>query len=193
MNFCLIPITREESAKQAILSAEQDGWKVRTINDLNREGANTIRERLLDLALSEKATLIRYLDDDDLLLPHLKEIKIIFQNNPELDIIYTNYSIYKEQFKLTGNLLIDTIQIAPWSWIARASSVAQIKKPIWDKTKICRQGGWCWLNFLNSNLKIQHYPINAYNWQRHLFKDCIINNPNYHYESCLLRKAINHA
>ena len=79
MNFCLIPITREESAKQAILSAEQDGWKVRTINDLNREGANTIRERLLDLALSEKATLIRYLDDDDLLLPHLKEIKIIFQ------------------------------------------------------------------------------------------------------------------
>lgn len=69
MNLCLIPTTRL-TLDRAIESAVTDGWGVLALNDPGF-GSNPTREKLLDIALSKDLNLIRYLDDDDTLYPHL--------------------------------------------------------------------------------------------------------------------------
>lgn len=189
-NICLIPVTRPSIANNAIKSAESDGWSVITLEDKEKNGPHIIREKLLNIALKEKASIIRYMDDDDILLPHLQ--KLNFENN---DIIYIDHKIVNnknsEIIILSGNPECDALSIHPWSWIAKANSLNKIKELnsyLWNPQKPHREGGWCWFNFLQANLKIKHLRTIAYQWNinKISYKDT-----NSKLENDLLKKALN--
>ena len=164
VNVCLMPITNPGVANRAIKSAESDGWKVITLEDKNKEGASVTREKLLNIALKENVDIIRYLDDDDTLLPHLKNIDF-----GDEDIIYTDNYCNDYLNKLSGNPKVDILKISPWSWIAKASSLKKIKDLqgyVWDKSILHVEGYWCWYGFLKYNLKFKYLPITAYQYNK---------------------------
>lgn len=174
MNYaCLIPITRPSLAINAIKSAENDGWLVFTESDDNHEGANIIRERLLDSVLKyNDIDGICYLDDDDILLPSKKLIKL-----NDYDVVYTDHEThYLDRGGVcitshySGNFYKDARHIAPWSWIATPQALCKVKDMfgyVWDKDISCAHGQNCWLNFIKANLKIGYLPINHYRFTQY--------------------------
>ena len=83
-----------------------------------------IKVLLLNRAyISEDIKYIRYLDDDDLLLPHQAQIAKVFEEHPEVDIIYTNYNMSMPSGVVhpvshIGNPIDDLMNLHPWSWVA---------------------------------------------------------------------------
>jgi hypothetical protein len=196
---CLIPYTRRDKVPDAIKSANDDNWYVEILADSNQDGVHKIRETLLNRALaSPDIKFIRYLDDDDILLPHREAIKEVFNKNPEIDIVYTNYIIktpYATHYpKYSGNSLEDAILIHPWSWIAKADALRRVKNYcgyLWDYDRICREGGNTWLKFIEINLNIYHLDIKAYQYNKSFDPNCISNHPQFGIETQKLEERIN--
>ena len=179
---CLIPITRSSISNVAIRSAESDGWKVYYLEDLKKEGPNIIRERLLDIALKDNVDYIRYLDDDDILLPHKDQIQ--FNDNDCIYMRHITFDIHRNTYELaenSGDPLKDAYNIPPWGWVATASALSKIRQRlgyVWNPNQVCcREGGWCWLNFLKSNIKIQYQPIEHYQFSQYEDSKRLSQNP----------------
>ena len=106
---CLIPYYRLDKVQVAINSAVKDGWQVEAMQDKEFHGVCKIREALLNRTFVDKdIKFIRYLDDDDILLPHRKKVLEIFNANPKVDIVYMNYLAImpnktKHNIKFSGN------------------------------------------------------------------------------------------
>ena len=187
MSFaCLIPYYRLNKVQNAIKSATDDGWIVESMEDKEFHGVNKIREALLNRAFINKdIEYIRYLDDDDLLLPHLNLIKPIFEANPDIDLIYTSYIMNtpmgaRHHITFSGDPLNDCISVHPWSWIARVEALHKVKDIygyLWNYEKPCREGTYCWINFINTGLKMMYVPIETYEWNKSLDPNCISNHP----------------
>ena len=177
---CLIPYHRLDKVQIAIDSARSDGWHVETMKDKEFHGACKIREALLNRTFIDKnIKFIRYLDDDDILLPHQDKILEVFNNNPNVHIIYMDYiailpSGTVHHIKYTGNPIEDCFAIHPWAWIARVEALHRIKDVygyLWDYNA-GREGGHTWFNFLQLGANILHVPIEAYQYNKS-FDDCI--------------------
>ena len=197
MYLCLIPMTRPNSIDLATASAELDGWTVLIEKDddiVSRAGSNVVRERLLDQALLLDPTLIRYMDDDDILLSHLSTIRDAFASDPTLDIVYTKCIINGiTETILSGDPIKDASVLFPWSWVARTSALIRVKELtgyVWNPNKHCRQGGWCWYNFLQCNLNIKYIPIVSYNWQRNSPGSHVSKHSDFWVENKLLLTAL---
>ena len=178
---CLIPYHRTDKIQTAIDSAESDGWFVESYHDKNLAGVCKIRELLMSRAFVNKDTqFIRYLDDDDVLLPHREELIKAFYNNPTVDIIYCDYlmnmpSGAQHHIKYTGNPSDDCLPIHPWAWIARVEALHKVKDVygyLWDYTTP-REGGHTWINFLQLGARIMHLPIEAYQYNKSFDPYCI--------------------
>ena len=93
------------------------------MKDRDRVGQNKIREALLNRAFaSSDIKYIRYLDDDDTLLPHLEQVKAAFESDPSIDVIYTHHEVALPDGRLlnsqySGYEREDLLLIHPWSWI----------------------------------------------------------------------------
>jgi len=186
---CLIPTINRPSLINSKVSALHDGWKVITQNGYNN--VNIAREILFEKAINSNADIIRYCDDDDLILPHKQEILSEISN---CDIIYTNILICNKNitkgFKLTGNPYKDKYNIFPVSWIARTESLLKIKEKfdyLWNPEIQCREGGWIWYNFLQSNLKIKHLAIYSYLYNQS--DNGLHKHPDFEKQSKLLHEA----
>jgi hypothetical protein len=171
---CLIPYHRTDTIQEAIESAESDGWYVETKQDTRFAGVCKMREALLnDAFVNPDTRFIRYLDDDDIILPHKHVIARAFDSNPDVHIIYTDYlmnmpSGNQLHVNYTGNPIEDCIPIHPWSWIARVEALHKIKDVyghLWDYTTP-REGGHTWFNFLQLGANIMHIPIEAYQYNK---------------------------
>jgi glycosyltransferase involved in cell wall biosynthesis len=183
---CLVPFYRLDTVSKAIDSAINDGWKVETMEDKNYYGVCKMREALLNRAFVNKdIKFVRYLDDDDVLLPHLDLIKSVFDSNPDIDLIYTDYVVntsVKKQHHITflGDPLKDCISVHPWSWIARVEALHKIKDiygNLWNYEKPCREGTYCWINFLKAKLKMLYVPVKAYQYNISFGPNCISQHP----------------
>jgi hypothetical protein len=170
-----------DTLSTAVDSAEKDGWKVETIQDKTYSGVCKMREALLNRAFADKdIKYIRYLDDDDIILPHRSKVEAVFDSNPDVHIIYTDYvmnlpSDNKVSIKYSGNPVEDCIPIHPWSWIARVEALHRVKDVygyLWDYT-VNREGGHTWFNFLQLGANILHVPIEAYQYNRSFDPHCI--------------------
>lgn len=188
---CLIPYHREDKIQNAIQSAEQDGWIVETIKDRDRVGQSKMREALLNRAFADpKIKYIRYLDDDDTLLPHLEHVSEVFNRYPLLDVIYTNYEILLPDGRLlnskySGYPNEDLLMIHPWSWIAKKESLRKIKNidcQLWNYSYLCSEGGYCWLQFIQHHLNIRFEPVNAYHYNKSYDSDCVSAHPYFERE-----------
>jgi hypothetical protein len=163
------------------MSAEADGWYVESKEDTQFHGVCKIREALLnDAFVNPETKFIRYLDDDDILLPHRDKIKEVFDANPDVHIIYMDYimttpSGITHNIKYSGNPIEDCLQIHPWSWVARVEALHRVKDVygyLWDHT-VHREGGNTWLSFLQLNAKILHVPIEAYQYNKSFDPRCV--------------------
>jgi hypothetical protein len=193
MNICLIPFTRLHTVQTAIDSAENNKWNVITLHDKDLKGMNVSREQLLNTAFTTEAKLIRYLDDDDILLPHLEQVQNIFEQYKSIDIVYTNFIINTDLIKLTGDPKKDAENTAPWMWIAKKETLEQVQRHygyVWDQRKQCRTGGWCWYNFLKAKLSFKHLSISSYQWNKNSQTNHTSNHPNFDKESKLLHEAL---
>jgi hypothetical protein len=186
---CLIPFTRN-CVSNAVKSADDDGWKTLALSG-KEWGVHKTREALLNRAFADpEVKFIRYLDDDDILLPHLAEVKTAFKN-PEIDLVYLDYRLNlpsKNQISVSykGDPLQDCMQIHPWSWVARKEVLFEVKRIygwLWDYDRPCREGGFTWLKFLNSSLRMQHLSMEAYQWNKSFSPNCISQHPAFREES----------
>ena len=157
---CLIPTINRPSLINSKVSALHDGWKVITQNGYNN--VNIAREILSEIS--------------------------------NCDIIYTNILICNKNitkgFKLTGNPYKDKYNIFPVSWIARTESLLKIKEKfdyLWNPEIQCREGGWIWYNFLQSNLKIKHLAIYSYLYNQS--DNGLHKHPDFEKQSKLLHEA----
>jgi hypothetical protein len=178
MNLCLIPCTRPDKINKAVKSAEQDGWNTIVIEDFDHNGMNVTREKLLDKAFNLNSSYIRFLDDDDILLPHLNEIKSNFQ---DIDIIYTNYFINDKQISLSGHSFNDTLSMVSCNWIAKTETLERLRQQVGfiNNPKIlCRSGGWVWYLFLLHQLKIKHIRINSHIYNK-TNSNCVSSHPDF--------------
>ena len=183
-SVCLIPYHRLNTVSKAIESATKDGWIVETMQDKEFHGVCKMREALLNRAfINKEVKFIRYLDDDDILLPHREKIEEIFNSHPEVHIIYTDYiaklpSGTIHHLKFTGNPKEDCIAIHPWSWIARTEVLHKVKDVygyLWNYN-VGREGGHTWFNFLQLGANILHVPIEAIQYNKSFESDCISNS-----------------
>lgn len=177
---CLIPYHRTDTINDAIMSAKSDGWYVEIKEDKQFHGVCKMREALLnDAFVNPETKFIRYLDDDDILLPHRDKIKEVFDTNPNVQIVYMDYvmkmpSGNELHIKYTGNPIEDCIPIHPWSWVARVEAlhrVTDVYGYLWDYT-VPREGGNTWFNFLQLNANILHVPIEAYQYNKNFDQRC---------------------
>ena len=196
---CLVPYTRPKTLQVAVDSARLDGWDVLTMQDRNRDGVNKIREALLARAFADETIeFIRYLDDDDRLLPHLGQVKKVFEENPKVDIVYLDAVLnmpsgIQHDVNYSGDPLEDAMRVHPWSWVARVSALRDIKRiwgHLWDYSHPCREGNYCWLKFLKSNLVFQHLPIQGYFYNKSFDPVCISQHPSFGVETRKLEQNL---
>ena len=196
---CLIPSTRDlATVTFADDSACADGWEVMILADVNGHGVHKMRESLLARAMARPATqFIRYLDDDDTLLPHLEAVREAFED-PKVGIVYTD-AVLKlpsgdtHEIRYTGDPRGDLMDIHPWSWVARASVLADIKRIfgyVWNYERQYREGGYCWLQFLMANLNIKHIPVLGYQYHKSFDPSCISQQPEFSREAKNLQREL---
>jgi hypothetical protein len=178
---CLIPSTRPDLLPDAVASAEADGWDVIVETDPNRTGASATRNRLLDRAFQEGYDLIRYSDDDDILLPHREAILPLFAEGT--DVVYTDYRLIEHGHPRSMAMFSNprwAILNPPdcWGWIATADALKQVVKrtgELWSPALLA-EGFFVFLELFRAGLKIQHCAIQAYEYRRvegrlHSFND----------------------
>ena len=171
----MIPYVKEsDSLTAAILSASKDGWNVETFHDSRRAGQNKSREALLNRAyIDDSIKFIRYLDDDDLLLPHMAQVAEVFKDL-SVEVVYTNAVIAmpsgtKHELTYTGNPFDDTMQVHPWIWVARKETLKRVKDvygTVWDYDRPYREGGYLWLKFIHLGIKMRYLPVPAYQYNK---------------------------
>ena len=196
---CLIPTTRPSAVGDAVRSAEADGWEVVVLEDVDREGVSVMRERLLD-AIQDPGTLVRYCDDDDELLPHREAVLSVFEGSPGTDVAYTEHLTASRlqpgrAFKshLAGNPRADALRVHPWSWVARIDALWGIQAhwgSVWDPRLPIREGGFCWLRFLQQGLRIHHIPLAAYRYNANRFPESLAGHPEFAHYSRILAKQL---
>ena len=198
---CLIPYYRLNTVQKAITSALDDGWYVESMMDSKQDGVHKIREALLNRAfVSPETKFVRYLDDDDVLLPHKAKIKDIFNTNPNIDIVYTDYILktplgFTHHPKQSGDIIKDCMTIHPWSWVARIEVLHKIKDIygfVWDYNRPCREGGYTWLKFLSLHFSMLYVPIEAYQYNKSSDPSCISNHPEFATETIKLEQELKH-
>lgn len=198
--YCLIPTTRTDFLAEAVQSAVRDGWIPVVLADPHRRGPSQTREALLENL--EGDSLIRYCDDDDIVLTHQDSIQKVFESDPSLDVIYMGH-LMKSRLKpnvfysqsYSGDPLRDLMGIHPWSWVARLSSLRKVQKLqgyVWNPEFPCREGGFCWLGFLSCALKIRYLDIAAYQYNGKVFDNCVSNHSDFHVNSVKLRNMSRH-
>ena len=196
---CLIPYYRLDKVQIAIDSARSDGWHVETMQDKEFHGACKTREALLNRTFIDKnIKFIRYLDDDDILLPHKDKILEVFNNNPKIDIIYTNYIMKtpagaQHHIKYSGDPIKDCFNIHPWSWIARIEALHRVKDVygyLWNYEEPYLDGPYCWSSFLLLNLKIMHVSTETCQYNKSFDPNCISQHPNFGNPSLKLKALL---
>ena len=173
---------------EAVASARNDGWEPIVLEDVERRGAVTSRNTLLDLVDPEGPTLIRYMDDDDELLPHRQVVIDAFKMDQSLDIVYTDNVVSSMRSPgayvmnhLWGDPVRDLLRVNPWTWVARLDTLTRMQKRngfVWDPADSCMEGLTCWLRFLEAGLVIRHLPVEAYRYNRDRFVECITQTSN---------------
>jgi hypothetical protein len=128
-SYCLIPAVQDSPAlRRAQASCLSDGWDVFTHFDPTRRGEQAAREAAFDTwALFDPVQFIRYLDDDDLLLPHRQQVQEVFRADPTVDVVYLDYltRVPGEADRTTGftGVAAEAIMtVHPWVWVARKSA-----------------------------------------------------------------------
>jgi hypothetical protein len=169
---CLIPSIRPDKLPTAVESAKSDGWDVLVAEDKNREGVCILRNRLLQQALQEGYDLIRYLDDDDILLPHLATVTHLFERGS--DVVYTDYRLLHNgvsKFKaMFANPSRAVCQVPPdcCGWIATANALRKVSQQLggdlWPPYPLT-EGYHVFLELFKAGLKIEHSPVQAFEYR----------------------------
>lgn len=189
-SFCCLITATEHSPilDTAIESCKKDSWVYDVYIDSNFNGPHKTREALLNRTYSDpKIHYIRYLDYDDILLPHQYEIKQAFNQFPDIDIIYTNAvmnmpSGVKHDIIFTGDPIKDIMAIHPWAWVAKKEALERIKTIygyVWNYDVTYREGGYLWLKFIEAGLNIKYVPISAYQYNKTFNSSCISQQPGF--------------
>jgi hypothetical protein len=168
--YALMPITRPMQSATIHNDCTADGWRVLNMMDQLRIGPQAMRNILLTKAIKAGALYVRFVDDDDRLLPHRELAEKALET---ADVVYFNHEhIWNGQrtpFKFSGDPRADLIHSpAPWCWVARCDVLAKLheEQPLWDTTWAIYHGGPTWIRFLKAGLKIVHIPVPAYEWHR---------------------------
>jgi hypothetical protein len=164
--YCLIPVIRPHLVGNAIKSAVDNDFSVIAEIDY-KEDVNKTRTSLLQQALCrDDCTHIRFLDDDDTLLPHNEFI------NDKADIFYFNFIInsgIKLEINYTGVPYYDgkIIGVHPWVWVAKKDFLIKMmsvyNNDVWAEH--C-EGSYFWLKMLKLKPKIKHIPVCVYVWNK---------------------------
>ena len=170
-SVCLIPYIKPDLLPQAVASAEADGWDVLTQEDPNREGASATRNKLLTRALEAGYELIRYADDDDIVLPHRERILPAFEAGA--DVVYTNYVMVEQGLPRLMAMFANprwAITNPPdcWGWIATADALKRVQAQsgdLWPLIPLA-EGFFVFLKLFRAELNIQHVPVQAYEYRR---------------------------
>ena len=187
--ICLIPSIRDSATlANAVTSAEQDGWKTEVCFDPRRFGASKTREALLNRSfVNPEIQFLRYLDDDDLLLPHREAIQQAFDSDPSVELIYTDAimnmpSGVQHRLSHTGDPYEDVLQVHPWSWVIRTSAARRIKDTFayfWDYDRPYREGSYVWLKLLQGRVKMRYLPVLGYQYNKSFNPSCISQHPEF--------------
>lgn len=164
---CLIPCTRPNDVDKAIQSAIKFGWDPIILEDINKEGPSSTRNKLFDIAVDRNYDIVRYCDDDDLIIGIYPDDKNIELNS----INYFNWISRKNPnviHKLSfANSYSSLLRSHPWTWIASTENLLNIKNQfgsLWNETYKCQEGGYLWLQFIKLKLKLKHIDIKGYEW-----------------------------
>lgn len=164
---CLIPTTRPGLALRAANSALADGWDVITEPDLSRTGPCATRNRLFSRAMDEGYELIRYADDDDIVLPHLAQVIPLFEAGADLvyaDFIRVDHNGYRHYQRFSPNPQ-DVLKWPPdcWGWIATADALKRAGHH-WPEDVRVVEGYFVFLSLFSAGLKMRYAPVPAYEY-----------------------------
>jgi hypothetical protein len=183
LGVCLIPSIRDSKA-----SAEADGWRTDILVDDRDWGPSRIRESLLNRVFADPSIkFLRYLDDDDLLLPHQEIVQQFFESNPTVDLVYTDAvmnmpSGVQHRLTYSGDPYEDLMLVHPWSWIIRTNVARRIKDTFgyfWDYNRNYREGSYLWLRLLQGRVKMHYLPTLGYQYNKSFNPNCISQHPGF--------------
>lgn len=163
---CLIPTTRPGLALRAANSAVSDGWDVITEHDLLRSGPCATRNSLFATAINEGYDLIRYADDDDIVLPHLAQVLPLFEAGA--DLVYTDFirvdpNGYRHYQRFPPDPK-DVLRWPPdcWGWVATADALKRAGHHWPDAGMV--EGYFVFLSLFRAGLKMRYAPVPAYEY-----------------------------
>ena len=167
--FCCIPVTRPRRAVYAARSAEWLGWNILTLEDHDRRGPCWVRNELFQQAESQGATVIRFLDDDDLAL-NLTASEALAMTH-ETDVVYFDYLkthpvTVRSQVRLSGDPSIDWMSWLSGNWVARLDALLLLGIRPWDETHSHCEASRMAFRMLRAGLKIKHLPVLGYYWHK---------------------------
>jgi glycosyltransferase involved in cell wall biosynthesis len=161
---CLIPSTRKSLA-EVQKSCRKYGWDPIIFKDKDKSGPCESRNTLLTMA--KDYDLIRYVDDDDLVLGF----------SPQ-DFLESDVVVYFNHITVIGNFRVphrfagfpdeDSRLIGPWSWVARRDFLESLAQPLWDPAFHPQEGLEIWLKIMRATTKIRFDRGFHYQWNRGL-------------------------
>lgn len=167
---CLIPSTRPHTLPRAVKSARDDGWHVLVIEDTEREGVCLTRNRLLQQAFDAGYDIVRYLDDDDIILPHLERILPFFEAGS--DVVYTDYRLLKDGISKPKVMFanpatcVTSLPVDCCGWIATTESLRKVETiydQLWPPFPLT-EGYHVFLQMFKTGLRIDYCPVKAFEY-----------------------------
>ena len=169
--FCLIPVTRPRRAVYAARSADRLGWQVLTQEDTGHRGPNWVRNELLQVAAARGATVVRFLDDDDLALCiTAQEALAMSVDAMYVDYLVTHPVIVRHRVRQVGDLRQDGYYWLVGNWCARVDALLSLDpggRPWVDHLPYC-EGAQMALKMARAGLKIGFTPKAGYYWHKRL-------------------------
>jgi len=166
--FALMPVTRPHRARHALRSAQRLGWNVLGMEDAQGRGPNWVRNDLLRIARSAGATVVRFLDDDDLALGITAEEALAMPGDVlSCDYLVTHPVLVRTRVRLTGNMEVDSLRWLVGNWAARVEALVSLAPDgrLWGPL------AWCEASVLahrmaKAGLRITHTPTVGYYWHK---------------------------
>lgn len=167
---CLIPATRPETIAAAEASAKADGWEVLVKWDREHRGVSATRNALFEQARDEGFEVVRYVDDDDVVLPHREQAIAALQG--ETDLVYHDFIEVREGTQTpiyTPRKPAGAIFSPPdaWGWAAKVDALERVRKAngqLWPEVPIF-EGYYLFLELARQGLQMKHIPVMAYEYR----------------------------